>query len=40
MSIKLNINNGNLKNSFELLDYQQEGEIDIPTILEDMVKLY
>ena len=39
MSFKLNLNNRNLKNSFELLDYQQEGEIDVPTILENMVKL-
>ena len=39
MSIKLSINNRNLKNSFDLLDYQQQGEIDIPTILENMVKL-
>ena len=39
MSIKLNLNNPNLKNSFELLDYQQEGEIDIPTVLSNMVKL-
>ena len=36
---KLTINNSNLKNSFELLDYMHEGEIDIPTILENMVKL-
>ena len=39
MSVKLNLNNPNLKNSFELLDYQQEGEIDIPTVLSNMVKL-
>ena len=39
MSTKLTINNSNLKNSFELLDYQKEGEIDIPTILDNMVKL-
>ena len=39
MSSKLTINNSNLKNSFELLDYQKEGEIDIPTILDNMVKL-
>ena len=39
MSIKLSINNPNLKNSFDLLDYQQQGEIDIPTILENMAKL-
>ena len=39
MSTKLTINNSNLKNSFELLDYQKEGEIDIPIILDNMVKL-
>ena len=38
-SSKLTINNSNLKNSFELLDYRKEGEIDVPTILENMVKL-
>ena len=38
MSTKLTINNSNLKNSFELLDYQKEGKIDIPTILDNMVK--
>ena len=39
MSVKLNLSNQNLKNSFELLDYRQEGEIDVPSILENMVKL-
>ena len=39
MSSKLTINNPNLKNSFELLDYRNEGELDIPTILENMTKL-
>ena len=39
MSIKLNLNNPNLKNSFELLDYQQEGQIDIPTVLQNLRKL-
>ena len=42
MSVKLSLSNQNLKNSFELLDYQQEGEIkiiNIPTILENMIKL-
>ena len=39
MSSKLTINNSNLKNSFELLDYRNEGELDIPTILENMSKL-
>ena len=38
-SSKLTINNSNLKNSFELLDYKNEGELDIPTILENMTKL-
>ena len=39
MSVKLNLNNPNLKNAFELLDYQQEGEIDIPLVLRNMEKL-
>lgn len=39
MSVKLNLANRNLKNSFELLDYEQQGEIDIPNILENMIKL-
>ena len=39
MSVKLSLSNPNLKNSFDLLDYRQEGEIDIPSILENMVKL-
>ena len=39
MSIKLNLSNRNLKNSFELLDYEQQGEIDVPNILENMIKL-
>ena len=38
-SSKLTINNSNLKNSFELLDYRNEGELDIPAILENMTKL-
>ena len=38
-SSKLRINNSNLKNSFELLDYRNEGELDIPTILENLTKL-
>ena len=39
MSVKLNLNNPNLKNSFELLDYQQENQIDIPTVLRNLVTL-
>ena len=39
MSVKLSLSNSHLKNSFDLLDYRQEGEIDIPSILENMVKL-
>ena len=39
MSFKLSLSNPNLKNSFELLDYNQEGEIDIPSILENLVKI-
>ena len=39
MSVKLSLSNQYLKNSFDLLDYRQEGEIDVPSILENMVKL-
>ena len=39
MSVKLNLNNPNLKNAFELLDYQQESQIDIPTVLKNLVAL-
>ena len=39
MSVKLNLNNPNLKNSFELLDYQQESQIDIPIVLRNLVAL-
>ena len=39
MSVKLNLNNSNLKNAFELLDYQQENQIDIPTVLKNLVAL-
>ena len=35
----MTIKNPKLKNSFELLDYRNEGELDIPTILENMTKL-
>ena len=33
------INNQNLKNAFDLLDYNQEGEVDIPAVLENLKKM-
>ena len=39
MSSNFRLNGKNLKNSFELLDYRQEGEIDIPTVSENLKKL-
>ena len=39
MSFKFNLSNQNLKNSFELLDYRQEGEIDLPAVLDNLKKL-
>ena len=39
MSSKLSINNPNLKYSFQLLDYNKEDLIDVPTILDNLVKL-
>ena len=39
MSTNFHLNGKNLKNSFELLDYRQEGEIDIPTVLDNLKKL-
>ena len=33
------LNNQNLKNAFDLLDYNQEGEVDIPTVLENLQKM-
>ena len=39
MASKFQLNKLNLKNAFELLDYRQEGEIDIPSVLENLKKL-
>ena len=39
MSAKLSLNNPNLKYSFQLLDYNKEDLIDIPTILDNLVKI-
>ena len=39
MSSNLSINNPNLKYSFQLLDYNKEDLIDVPTILDNLVKL-
>ena len=39
MSSNFRLNGKNLKNSFELLDYRQEGEIDIPTVSDNLKKL-
>ena len=36
---KLSLSNPNLKNSFQLLDYKNEDLIDIPTILDNLVKM-
>ena len=39
MASKLSLNNPNLKYSFQLLDYNKEDLIDVPTILDNLVKL-
>ena len=39
MASKFQLNKLNLKNAFELLDYKQEGEIDIPSVLDNLKKL-
>ena len=39
MASKFRLNGQNLKNAFELLDYNQEGEIDIPSVLENLKKI-
>ena len=36
---KLSLENPNLKNSFQLLDYNNEELIDVPTILDNLVKI-
>ena len=35
----ISLNKKVLKDSFDLLDYRKEGELDIPEILENMIKL-
>ena len=35
----VSINKKVLKDSFDLLDYRKQGELDIPYILENMIKL-
>ncbi len=39
MSFNFKLNGQNLKNAFELLDYRQEGEIDLPAVLDNLKKL-
>ena len=39
MSGFISLNKKALKDSFDLLDYNKEGELDIPQILENLVKL-
>ena len=39
MSSNYRLNGQNLKNSFELLDYRQEGEVDVPAVLDNLRKL-
>ena len=36
---RVSINKKVLKDSFDLLDYRKQGELDIPYILENMIKL-
>ena len=35
----MNLNKKQLKDTFDLLDYRKEGELNIPEILDNMVKL-
>ena len=39
MSSYISLNKKQLKESFDLLDYNKEGELDVPQILENMIKL-
>ena len=39
MTSTYRLNNQNLKNAFDLLDYRQEGELDIPAIMENLKKM-
>ena len=36
---KLSLTNPNLRNSFQLLDYNNEDLIDVPTILDNLIKI-
>ena len=39
MSANISLNKKILKESFDLLDYNKKGEIDIPQVLENLIKL-
>ena len=39
MSSYISLNKKHLKDSFDLLDYNKEGELDIPQVLENLIKL-
>ena len=39
MTTTYRLNNQNLKNAFDLLDYRQEGELDTPAIMENLKKM-
>ena len=39
MSSYISLNKKQLKESFDLLDYNKEGELDIPQVLENLIKL-
>ena len=39
MTSTYRLNNTNLKNAFDLLDYNREGEMDVPAVLENLKKM-
>ena len=39
MTSTYRLNNTNLKNAFDLLDYNREGEVDVPAVLENLKKM-
>ena len=39
MTTTYRLNNQNLKNAFDLLDYNREGEMDVPAVLENLKKM-
>ena len=39
MTSTYRLNNTNLKNAFDLLDYNREGEMDVPAVLEHLKKM-